>query len=281
MDLNLFCGLGVSLSWLGFVPSNFSLTPASATYSIDGRTPVQFSVPGLISSNSPPLYNQVFFKTKTLSLGRHELIVTYQGNSGTAPLALDYFVVQNGTSSSSTSAPTSIYGAAPSASSGGSSNPTSNLGSNILPLVGIIVGVVGGVIVFVLLLLFYFSRRNKWRAQKLKENPNPEPFPLPPQNYTSEVRSLTPQPFSSKFYQSREPVDAFGTYRPTPPPPVTWARTDPIKPTIRNTKTRPIMQPSTSARRGGDEFLRHADSGVRLSQVQGNLVELPPFYTIG
>ena len=276
MDLNFFWALGVSISWIGFVPSNFSLTPASATYSIDGQTPIQFSVPGLTSSNAPPLYNQVFFRTETLSLGRHELIITYQGNSGTAPLALDDFVVHNGTSSLATSSLTSIFGATPSASSGGSSNSTSNLGSNKLLLVGIIVGVVGGVIVFVLLLLLYFSRRNNRRAQKLKENPNPEPFILPPQNHTSEVRSLT---FSSKFSQSREPVDASGTSRPTPPP-VTGARIDPIKPAIRNAETRPIMQPSTSAQ-GGDEFLQHADSGVRLPHVQGNLVELPPVYTIG
>ena len=275
MDLNLFCGLGVSLSWIGFVPSNFPLTPASATYSIDGQTPIQFSVPGLISSNSPPLFNQVFFKTKMLSLGRHELIVIYQGNSGTAPLALDDFVVQNGTSSLATSALTSIFVATPSASWGGSSNSTSKLGSKKLPLVGIIVGVVSGVIVFVLLLLLY-SRRNNRRTQ----NSNPEPFTLLPQNHTSEVRS---QPFSSKFSQSREPVDVTGRSRPTPPP-VTRGRIDPTKFVIRNTETRPLIQPSTSAStsaQGGDEFLQHADSGVRLRHVQGNLVELPPVYTIG
>ena len=274
--------LGTSLSWLGFVPSSFPLTPTSAIYSIDGQTPILFSVPGLIATNALPLYNQVFFITETLSLGQHELTVTYQGNTGTAPLALDNFVVQNGTSSSATSALTSVPGATSTISSSSPSNSTSsNLGSKKPPLVGIIVGVVGGVIVLVLLMLLYIGRRKIRRAQEQNENLNPEPFTLPPQNYTSEVRSLAPQPFPSKFSQSREPAVAPGTSRPTPPL-VTGARmNDPINPAIRNTETFPLMQPPTTAQGGDLGFLQHADSGVRIPHAQGNLIELPPIYTTG
>ena len=139
----LLLGLGVSLSWIGFVPSNFSLTPSSAIYSIDGGTPISFFVPALSDAKALQLYNQVFFKTETLSPGQHKLIVTYQGNSGTAPLALDTFIVQNATSPSTSSS------SVPSSSSSSSSN--SNLKKS--PLVGIIVGVVGGAIVLVLILL--------------------------------------------------------------------------------------------------------------------------------
>ena len=279
-------GLGVSLSWLGFVPSNFSLTPTSAIYSIDGQTPISFFVPALSAGNALPLYNQVFFKTETLSPGQHELIVTYQGNSGTAPLALDDFVVQNATSSSATSALTSVPGATSATSSSvpssSSSNSTSNLGSKKSSLAGIIVGVVCGV-VLVLLLLFYIGRRNNRRTQKLKKSLSPEPFTLSPQNYTSGVPSPTPRwPFSSKFSRSREPPDVPDTSRPTPPP-VVGARTNPFNPAIPNTETIPLMQPSTSAsaQGGGAGFLQHADSGVRMPHVQGNLVELPPVYTSG
>ena len=282
-EFKFLLGLGVSLSCFGFVPSNFSLTPTSAIYSIDGQTPIPFLVPALSAANARQLYNQAFFKTVTLSPGQHELIVTYQGNSGTAPLALDYFIVQNATSSSATSALTSVPGATSATSSSvpssSSSNSTSNLDSKKSPLVGIIVGVVGGVIALVLLLLLYNRRRNNLRAQKLKENSNPEPFTLSPQSYTSEVRSfqVTPQPsgFSSKFSQRREPAQA-GTSISTPSP-VIGERISPITPAIRNTETMSLMQPSTSALGSDLGFLQHAVSGVRMMpHAQGNLVELVP-----
>ena len=284
-------GLGVSLSWLGLVPSNFSVTPTSAIYSIDGQNPISFFVPGLIDSNAPPLYNKVFFITETLSRGQHKLIVTYQGNSGTAPLALDNFVVENATSSATSAlatdssapgiagGPTPAFSSVPSGSSSGS-----NLGSNKSLLIGIIVGVVGGVIVLVLLLLLYVGRRNNRRTQKLEENlnTNPEPFTLSPPNYTSEVPSLTPQFFTSKFSRRREPANAPGTSRPTPPP-LIGVHIDPITsiPANRKTERMPLMQPSTSAQGGDLEFLQHLDSGVRMPHAQGNRVELPPVYTSG
>jgi hypothetical protein len=218
------------------------------------------------------LNNQIFFQTKTLSHGQHKLIVTYQGNSsgsatGTAPLALEAFVVQNATSSATTSAYTSVPWSS-------SPNSTSNLDSNKAPLIGTIVGVVGGVIVLVLLLLLYIRRRRRRRAQKS----NPEPFTLSPQNHTSEVQS---QPFSSK---SKEPTDVVpGKSIPTPPPPGARTNTNDINPAIRNTETMPLMQPlaSTSAQDGDLGFVQHADSGVRMPHVQRSLVELPPAYTIG
>ena len=287
----LLC-LGVSVSWIGFVPSDFSLTPSSAIYSIDGQTPISFFVPALSAANAKQLYNQIFFKTETLSPGQHKLIVTYQGNSGTAPLALDNFVVQNSTSPSASSSSVP--------SSSGSSNST-NLGSKKSPLVDIIVGVVGGAIVLVLLLLLYIRKRNSRKAHKLEENLNtkpepftpplhspPEPFPLllpnsprKGRNYTYEVPSLTPrwQPFSSKFSRRRETADAPGSSRPTSPPMIV-AGINPISPAIRDI---PLMQPSTSAQGSDLRFLQHADSGVPtgMPHAEGNFDELPPAYTSG
>ena len=276
--------LGVSLSWFGFIPSNFSLTPTSAIYSVDGQTPISFFVPALGSANALPLYNQVLFKTESLSLGQHELIVTYQGNSGTAPLALDDFVVQNASATSalsSTIVPSASSVTSSSVPSSSSSNSMSNLGSMKSPPVGIIAGVVGGVIVLVLLLLLYIVRRNNRRAQSLKENlnTNPEHFNLSPQNvnYTSEVPSLIPQSFSSKFSPRRETADVS---RPTPSL-LGRAEIDLTNPAIRNTETISLSQPSTSAQGSDLELLQHADSGVRMPHTQGNRVELPPVYTSG
>jgi hypothetical protein len=271
----ILLGLGVSLSWLGLVrvPSDFSLTPSSGIYSIDGQTPIPFLVPALSGSSSEALYNEVFFKTETLSPGQHEIIVIYQGNSGTAPLALDALIVQNATSSSSTSSFVPLSS---------STNSKSSLGSKKSPPVGIIVGVVGRAIVLVLLLLLYIRRRNNRRAQKLKENSSVEPFtllPISPRNYTPEVPSLTPQPFSSKFSRGEYAnAPASGSSRPTPPPvPVIGAGINPISSAIRDIPLMPV-KPSTSAQGGNLGFLRHANSGVRtgMPHAEGNLVELPP-----
>ena len=153
-------GLGVSLSWLGFIPSNSPLISTSAIYSIDNQTPISFFVPALSDAKALRLYNQVFFKTDTLSPGQHELMVTYQGNFGTAPLALDYFVVQNASATSTlTSVPGATSATSSSVPSSSSSNSTSNMGSEKSPPVAIIVGVIGGVIVLVLLVLLLRSIR--------------------------------------------------------------------------------------------------------------------------
>ena len=291
--------LGVSLSWFGLILSNFPLTSTSAIYSIDNQTPIPFSVPALKDAKALRLYNQVLFKTETLSPGQHELIVTYQGNSRTAPLALDYFVVQN---ASATSALTSVPGATSAIStsatsssvpSSSSSNSTSSPGSKKLPLVGIVVGVVGGVIVLVLLLLLYNRGRNIWRAQKSKAklDTKPKPFNLvynseiPPQKSNTipepfnQSPSITPQSFSSKFSRRTESASTPGSSIPTTSP-VIGAQIDPINLAIRSTETIPLMPPSTSAQdEGGDLLLQHSDSGVRMPRAQGRLVELPPVYT--
>jgi hypothetical protein len=66
--------LGVSLSWVGFVPSNFSLNSSTGIYSIDGQTPISFFIPALESANALPLYNQIIFDTQTLSPGQPNML---------------------------------------------------------------------------------------------------------------------------------------------------------------------------------------------------------------
>ena len=202
--------LGVSLSWIGLIPSQFPLINTSANYSVDGQSPISFIVPALSTANAPQLYNQIFFETETMSPGQHELIVTYQGNAGTAPLALDDFVVQN----ASASVPSS----------------TSNLGSTKSPPAGIITGVVVGVTVLVLLLLLYIvrCRRNNRRAQNL--NTKPEHYNLSNQNHTpgSDVPFLVPQSLSSQFSPGREPANVPSSAS----PPVGGPGIDPTNPAI-------------------------------------------------
>ncbi|KAF8801593.1 hypothetical protein BYT27DRAFT_7245174 [Phlegmacium glaucopus] len=199
---------GVSLSWVAFIPGRFPLSSSSATYSIDGQTPTTFLVPALSSAGATELYNQILFQTGKLSPGHHKLVVTYQGNSGTAPLALDYFAVQDAPSSSTpsstpssapsapslaapslkpASAPSSsntpthaivaggastISSSVPSSSSSGSSgsSPGSTGSSTTTNHTGAIVGgVIGGLVLLLLILFLFIRRRNNRGAKALNE----------------------------------------------------------------------------------------------------------------
>ncbi|KAF8811573.1 hypothetical protein BYT27DRAFT_7240265 [Phlegmacium glaucopus] len=220
---------GVSLSWMGFTPGHFPLIPSSATYSIDGQTPTTFLVPALSSDGAMEVYNQILFQSAKLSPGLHTLIVTHKGNSSTAPLVLDYFVVQDGPStstSSSSSAPT-ISSSAPASSSTSSSTTTNHTGA-------IVGGVIGGLVVLLLLLILFLliRRRNNRRTKALDEKSNAspdlvepfivDPFTIPPsdlyssstllsQPYTSKGQLSTPPTTSGKFTHRNSPSDAPST----------------------------------------------------------------------
>ncbi|KAF9524778.1 hypothetical protein CPB83DRAFT_797422 [Crepidotus variabilis] len=92
--------IGISLAWYTFIAPSFSSNPTSASYTIDGGTPVVLTVTGpsgmeVLSTS----FNQKLFQTPDLPMGRHKLSVVYHGNDHTAPLSLGYLVVQNGTGS--------------------------------------------------------------------------------------------------------------------------------------------------------------------------------------
>ena len=226
-----FFFLGTSISWVGTVEplSNGSTivnSTASATYTIDDQDPINFLVP--VSSNSLSYFNQIFFDTGQLSFGQHKLVVTYFGNTTSAPLALNYFVQEDSdapTSTTSNSSPTSTSTSVPSGSSSNSSAASSS--TTIKPTAAIIGGVIGGIVLISLLLaLFFFNRRrNSRKLQALEEesyispgvlnpftvsSPNPTSDFLP-ENYTSNGhigQSLPSQPISGKFTQmSQQPSD--------------------------------------------------------------------------
>ena len=87
-----------------FNPPNITIN-ASAQYSIDNETLFPFTV---AAQNPDQLYNLVSFKTGLLSPGPHHLFVEYGIDNfveGSAPLILDYFIIQNQTLPSVTSSP--------------------------------------------------------------------------------------------------------------------------------------------------------------------------------
>ncbi|KAF8802696.1 hypothetical protein BYT27DRAFT_7172525 [Phlegmacium glaucopus] len=130
---------GISLSWITFIKDTSS---SSATYSIDGQTPITFLVPASVSG---PRYNQILFQTAILSPGDHTLFVMHQSNDSRAPLALDYFVVAGDAAPPPPPPPPSD---AP------SSTPSSTSTNHTGAIVG---GVLGGLLF--LLIVFVFIRR--------------------------------------------------------------------------------------------------------------------------
>ncbi|TFK57848.1 hypothetical protein BDN72DRAFT_907416, partial [Pluteus cervinus] len=150
---------GTALTWFGHIPSEYSTTPTTATYTIDGGPPTTFILFGLNGTNPQSEFNQAFFTTPDLTLGNHHLEVTHQGNNATTPLSLDFLRVFNGTSSSNTPPPQiSSSSSSPSSSSQSSSpslsssSPGQSQSANIneshskAPIGAIIGGVVGGVV---------------------------------------------------------------------------------------------------------------------------------------
>ena len=233
--------LGTLIAWVGgYMPQPQAGVPALSTYAIDGQTPISFLVP-----DSPDTYfNQVLFRTGQLTYGQHKLVVTYNGNSTTVPLALNYFVLHresssNDTPTSTSSIPSGILSQAnPSPSSSSSTQATTHR----KPTEAIIGGVMGGLVLILLLLILFFvvRRRNNRKSQALSEMTYTDPFPdvvtpftdppsnptsaFLPHNYTSDDQSLHwhPQPISSKFAQRDQPSDppstsAIGRIQPLAP----------------------------------------------------------------
>ena len=90
------------MTLLALNPTNIPFD-ASAQYSIDNGPRISFTVPG--QNSTVQQYNLVSFQTGLLSPGSHHLFVQYAFDNlvleqGSAPLVLDYFIIQNQTSPS-------------------------------------------------------------------------------------------------------------------------------------------------------------------------------------
>jgi hypothetical protein len=137
--------IGTSLKWFSLIPSDEPLASTVATYSVDGGTPVTFSLAGL-AAGAMELYNQLFFEASGLSAGQHRIEVVHGGNSQTTPLSLNYVVVQNAPAPAG-SAPSALPSLSPSgstlspaSSSSGSSNSTRSTTYNSLSPTGLATG---------------------------------------------------------------------------------------------------------------------------------------------
>ncbi|RXW17993.1 hypothetical protein EST38_g7851 [Candolleomyces aberdarensis] len=137
------------------------------SYSIDGQPALTFILSGPPTGrrNGPSQYNQLFFETRELSPGTHDIAVTYQGSR--TPLTLQYLVIRNETSI--TSVHTSII-PEPTANT----NVSSESASSSPPVASIVGAVLGTLITLVILILAFILGRRWYRRRKL-----PTIAPLP------------------------------------------------------------------------------------------------------
>ncbi|KAF9533801.1 hypothetical protein CPB83DRAFT_844537 [Crepidotus variabilis] len=250
---------GISLQWYGVTPAVFPGIPSTITYTIDGGSPQVVILPGH-SNNSPNLSNQKYFEISTLSMGKHQLSVVYNGNSTTTPLTLDYFVVQNG-SITYTPPPPVTYTPI-------TNNTVEKHSTHIGAIVG---GTLSAIIIvtFIVALLFFLRRRKLAAAKRNVSANEVHPFDVwafrrPSTTNSKGVLSssvptihnsqISPLLKSSQGHDEDEEL-------PTPFPPV------------HDTGSPPQVQ-----------VIRHQDSGLRTldeSQRATEIVEIPPEYTPG
>ncbi|KAH9476061.1 hypothetical protein JR316_0011631 [Psilocybe cubensis] len=162
--------IGSSLSWYSLFPSGFPHSPTLGTYSVDDQNPVVFSLNSLAANSNTTLYNQEFFQTARYALGPHEITVTFLGNESTAPLSLNYLIIQNGTSAlDNPSTVLTIPGPTllPSSAKGKGDSTTDKSHTQ-----GVIGGVVGAATVVIILSIAFYFIFNRRRRHKRHEQPN-------------------------------------------------------------------------------------------------------------
>lgn len=86
---------GSRVTWQGTIPIELPHNSTTATYSLDGQPEVRFTLPGISTSQQASQFNYVFFETEPFSVGEHELVVKYEGDSSTTPLVLGSLVVED------------------------------------------------------------------------------------------------------------------------------------------------------------------------------------------
>lgn len=181
--------LGVQVAWITSPGNSFNpgahpgTVNSSASYSVDNGNQIPFLVPVLDASNTP----YISFQTPILSPGPHSLVVEYgsgvQVQSGSAPLILDYLLIQNLTIPPSTTPgvpnPSSTSGVAIPSSTPGVIIPSSTPGVVNLP--GLSKGTIAGVVIgcaiglaLIIFILIWIIRRRFVRVESSEET---EPLP--------------------------------------------------------------------------------------------------------
>jgi len=154
---------GTGITVYGSVPaSNATFQPPTAAYSIDAAAPVVTTEP--LAAHL--VINQPLFFASGLVNGKHSLAIEVLNVSSATPFALEYFIVNANTGSTSTHVPS------PSAPSGTHRGQDHQHSDKSKELVGILAGVlvaVGFILICLALFVIVLKRRRQRRAQRTKD----------------------------------------------------------------------------------------------------------------
>ena len=194
---------GVSLRWIGHLSNDYPPDQAAVHYTIDGQSN-SFSIDGLPVNSTLSQFNLEFFDTGQLSPTPHTLEVLYGGNSSTAPLILDYLIIQNGTSSSTTTS-TPSFPASTRPAPATSTNPEGQ--GSVGAIVG---GLIGGLALLVF--AFFLLRRRQERQNVSTIDPTPTPFDYTPLHPLSAKSNLSSPGFSYSPYSQVPQTAQLGSH---------------------------------------------------------------------
>ncbi|KAJ7802224.1 hypothetical protein B0H14DRAFT_3488731 [Mycena olivaceomarginata] len=242
---------GTSATLIGHIPEQFPPNATSASYTIDGGTPITFP---LHWPSEPP-----------------NLTVTHGGDIDHTPLAVKYFYVTNTTGMSPVQPSVSFPG--PSAATTSPTSPSSS--SSRRSRTGVIAGgVVGGLVLLALLAVLCFWRRRRKTRDLEAAATNPYPMAMadgaPPRSLLSGG--------SSETSGTSELGSVPRVYKQMPVAPSSAVRggsdvpwTSFLGKGVYNTSV-PVV-------------LRHEDSGIRQivppsAATAPEIVELPPGYSL-
>ncbi|KAF7303992.1 hypothetical protein MIND_00630400 [Mycena indigotica] len=154
---------GTEVVLMGYIPNELARTPTTGTYTIDDSPPQTFA---LAASNASA--NAVILSATGLTPAVHNLVVTYKGDAGHAPLPVGAFYVTNAVVSSPSSS-SSGAGARATATPGPALHKASPVGA----IAGGVAGGVGALLLFLLGTVCWRRRRHVAREERDKMEPQP------------------------------------------------------------------------------------------------------------
>lgn len=260
---------GDSILWRANVNHQTSANKtATASYSIDGASPVNFTTKFPVGTLEPWV---TLFQTASYGPGQHHLHVVNYGDKGSVPLSLISLLVQNGTAEILQS-----------------TSPISHTHSShvgVAELAGICVGALGALSIIVLCGCWARRRRARSRTGGISSE-FPRPF-----HYNNR-----PPPISEKERQQRSATSTSPDVGLIPPPGIRTSKArrlaEATATTFRRDRSRAPGQERTpevsndsspTENRGPStrRVIMHEDSGVPLRQPEeevDEVIEIPPAY---
>ncbi|KAJ2923223.1 hypothetical protein H1R20_g13870, partial [Candolleomyces eurysporus] len=257
---------GTKVTWYGAMLSGFPTGASGATYSIDGGSPVTFTIPGL-SLGGATRFQQVFFETDTLPMGEHNISVQYLGAS--SPLVLQYLIIQNGDIMlNGNTPPPSVGDIEP------SKTDKHHEGSHTGVIVG---GAIGGVALLVLLAIIFFLLRKLKQRRVAKQLTNiDDDGPTSPADHRTAMAEAIP--FISQSHPERPTSMAYTNttpgVSPSPSALTNFSMQQSARPLSGQTSNSALMQPQRMSTHTFSSAGAGANDGVNAQRSSQALAQL-------